>query len=264
MALGAAIGGALGTAGGAILGGPIGAGIGGGIGSAIGGAVDLAGQETPDVARVDPNQVARLEEIRQTKREIESGMDPLTRQRIADIKQTGETTKSQLGKFTGGDVGGTLSAMLRAQRNIGRAQNQAFTQSQQRLPFFENLESQLQNRISQRKLELDIHAQDRALAERANTQRQIIGGISGAIGSAAGAFGGGAGGGLLGGGGAAAGGGGVNAVGNFEAPVGSINPVLPPAPNLAPGNIGQQFQQGISGGTGVGGFGQTLGGGFGG
>jgi len=254
MALGATIGGALGTGAGAAIGGPIGASIGGGLGSAVGGAIDLAGQKTPDVARVDPSQIARLREIQQTKKEIEAGTDPLTRQRVSDIRRTGETTKAQLAKFTGGDVGGTISAMLRAQRNIGRGQNQAFTESQKRLPFFENIQSQLGNRISQRKLELDVNAQDTARAERANTQRQIIGGISGAIGSAAGGFGGG---GFATG---ASGGGGVNAVGQFQAPAGGINPTLPPPPDLSVGNSGF----GGFGVSGQGGFGQQLGGGFGG
>lgn len=261
MALGSAIGGGIGTVGGAIIGGPAGAAIGGGLGSAVGGAIDLANQETPEVLRADPAQVARLKEIQKTKEEISKGTDALTQQRISDIRQTGETTKGQLAKVTGGNVGGTVSAMLRAQRNIGRAQNQAFTQSQQRLPFFENLQSQLGNRIAQRKLELDVHSQDRALAERANTQRQIIGGISGAIGAGVGSgIGRGAGGGAS----AVPGGGGVDSLGQFQAPTGGINTTLPPAPNLGGGDIGGQFQQGISGTTGVGGFGQTLGGGFGG
>lgn len=261
MALGSALGGGIGTVGGAVLGGPLGAAVGGGIGSAIGGAIDLAGQDTPEVARVDPAQIARLREIQQTKREIASGRDALTQQRIADIRRAGETTKGQLGKFTGGDVGGTVSAMLRAQRNIDQAQNQAFTQSQQRLPFFENLETQLGNRIAQRKLELDINAQDTARAEAANTQRQIIGGISGAIGAGAGAL---SGGGLFTGTstGISAGGGGVNSLGEFQAPTGGINPVLPPAANLTPGNLNTGFQQGISGSTGIGGFGPLGVGGF--
>lgn len=232
MALGSAIGGAIGTGAGAFIGGPIGAQIGGGIGQAIGGAFDASGQKIPDVERVDPNQAARLKEIQDTRKQISAGTDPLTQARISEIRKVGETTKGQLGKFTGGDVGSTVTALLRAQRNIGAGQNQAFTQSQQRLPFFENLESQLGNRIAQRKLELDINAQDTARARQAATQQQIIGGISGAIG-------------------AGAGGGGVDSLGQFSSALS-----LPAISTLG---LETTFQQGLSGQSGVGGSGQQLG-----
>jgi len=254
MALGSAIGSTIGGIGGAAIGGPIGAQIGAGIGGIAGGAIDLAGQKTPEVQMADPNQIARLREIESTKKQIASGTDPLTQQAVSDIRKTGETTKGQLAKFTGGDVGGTLSAMLRAQRNIGQGQNQAYAQSQQRLPFFENLQSQLGNRIAQRKLELDVNAQDTAKAERANTQRQIIGSVSGLIGSGVGALGSGAQAGQMGG--SLGGGGGVNSLGQFNP--GTSLPTIT-APQLNPA-----FQQGLSGTNGMGGFGQTLGGGFGG
>jgi len=260
MALGSSVGSLIGGVGGAAVGGPVGAQIGAGLGGIIGGAADLSNQEQPTVAPVDPAQVARLREIRETRRQISEGRDPLTQQRVAAIEKQGETAKGQLGKFTGGDVGGTVSAMLRAQRNVEQGTNRAFTESQQRLPFFENLETQLGNRIAQRKLELDINRADTAAAQRANLQNQIIGNVAGTIGSVAGSglFGGG----LIGQGGAArtAGGGGVNAVGDFQAPTQTINP-LPPAPDLS-FNMGQSFQQGLSGSNGMGGFGGMGSGGF--
>ena len=253
MALGSSIGSLVGGVGGAAIGGPMGAMVGSGIGGIAGGLIDLAGQDQPTVAPVDPAQVARLREIRETKRQISEGRDPLTQARVAAIEKQGETAKGQLGKFTGGDVGGTVSAMLRAQRNVEQGTNQAFTQSQQRLPFFENLETQLGNRIAQRKLELDINRADTAAAERANTQNQIIGSIAGTIGSVAGS-------GVLGGGGGQAarmaGGGGVNAVGDFQTP---LPAGITPASQLP--TITTPNQQGF-GGLQQGGFGPLGQGGF--
>lgn len=162
-------GGALGSSIAGPLGGIIGSQIGSSLGGAIGGGVESVfgggSGDKKQVQRVDQNQVARLREIDRTRKEISEGRDPLTRSAISEIKATGETTKGQLAKFSGGDVGGTISSFLRAQRNTGKGINDRFSQSQGRIPFFENLSTQLGNRISQRKLELDVHDADQQSAE---------------------------------------------------------------------------------------------------
>jgi len=250
--------------------------IGAGLGGIVGGAIESknAGKNTPQVPMEDPAQTARLREIDATRRQISEGRDPLTLQRISDIKNIGETTKGQLGKFTGGDVGGTISAMLRAQRNTGQGINQAYTESQQRIPHFMDLAGQLGNRIEQRKLELGIYERDRAFAQQAHAQQNMQNAISGTIASLGGL-------GKLGGNKPSntpisdIGGGGVNSVGQFS-------------PALQTPGLGEAFNQGlagnrdaIAGNTGfggfnsmgqpeyatfnvTGGFGQQLGGGFGG
>jgi len=242
MAMGSTIGSTAGTIGGAAIGGPVGAAIGGAAGGIIGGFIDKSGEKNQNVPMEDPNQVARLKEIQDTRKQISEGRDPLTKQRISSIKQAGETTKGQLGKFTGGDVGGTISSMLRAQRNVNQGTNQAFTQSQQRLPFFQNLESQLGTRIAQRKLELGIHSADQAAAESANTNRQIIGNVAGLAGSLGGVA-------IGGGQNKVAGGGGTDSLGQFNSPVGGINPNLGPAQPFVGGTISGSD---IGGGTGAG------------
>jgi len=147
-----------------------------------------------DVADIDPNQAARLREIDRTRKQISTGTDALTQTGIQEIRKAGETTKGQLAKFSGGDVGGTIASFLRAQRNTNKGVNERFSQGQARIPFFENLSTQLGNRMSQRKLELDVHRADQDAAERAQAQttanlnesgRQAFegdtGGLSGAI-----------------------------------------------------------------------------------
>ena len=268
------LGGLIGTAIAPGIGTQIGAGLGG-----IGGGlleINRAKSNTPEVSESDPRQLARLREIDATRRQISEGRDPLTMQRVSEIQKMGETTKGQLGKFTGGDVGGTLSAMLRAQRNTGQGINQAYSESQNRLPFFENLSSQLLNRIEQRKLDLGVHEQDRARLQQESGKQSMMNSASGLLASL---------------GGAAInkgltpqtssiadlGGGGVNSVGQSS-------------PGLAtlPINLPQTFQQGLVGDKSAiagspyfggfnsmgemnpatfnvsGGFGQQLGGGFGG
>ena len=176
--VGSLVGGAIGTA----IAPGVGTQVGAGLGGALGGVVGAASKDVPEVQREDPAQAARLAEIDKTRRQISAGTDPLTQARVSQIQKAGETTKGQLAKFSGGDVGGTISSLLRAQRNIGQGANQAFTESQQRIPFFENLSTQLGNRIAQRKLELDINAQDQAKAEKAQAQKDTQNAISGTLG----------------------------------------------------------------------------------
>lgn len=139
----------------------------------VGAGLSLLGDDdnrVSQVAREDSAQAARLREIDRTRRQIAQGTDPLTQQRISEVRKIGETTKGQLAKVGGGDVGGTISSFLRAQRNTGQGINQAFSQSQARQPFFENLSTQLGNRIAQRKLELDINRVDTERAKEAQAQ----------------------------------------------------------------------------------------------
>jgi len=256
MALESQIGSLAGTGIGMAVGGPLGATLGAGLGGIAGGLIGKARQSEPEVPMVDPAQVARMKEIQQTRDQISQGRDPLTQMNISEIKKTGETTKGQLGKFTGGDVGATLSAFLRAQRNTGKNINSAFAQSQQRLPFFENLQSQLGNRIAQRKLELGINTQDTARAKNAQSDKLLNTAISGTIATLPA---------LIGGGGNGQVGGGASSVpGAGQSPIDGMNSLgqtqLPVAPPLQVGDMGGQFQQGISNG-GNPGF-QQLGNGF--
>ena len=198
------IGSLLGGVGGLAIGGPVGAQVGSSLGGAIGGLFGARNaQKKVDASQPvaeDPNQISRLQEIDRTRRQIATGNDPLTRSRINEIQRVGATTQSNIARNTGGDVGGTVAGLLRAQRNVDSGVNQAFNQSQARLPFFENLSSQLSNRVAQRKLELNIRDQNQARAEQAQQQTFSNNAVSGLVGSLGGVAGGGLGS-LLGGGG---------------------------------------------------------------
>ncbi len=197
--IGSLIGGGLGAAAGSTLlpglgtvgGAKLGAGLGGAVGGLFGANKAQGKVEESQPLAQDPNQISRLREIDATRKQIAQGSDPLLRSRVNEIQRLGETTKGQIVKNTGGDVGGTVTALLRAQRNIGQGVNTAFNQSQARLPFFENLSSQLSNRISQRKLELGIRDQNQFRGEQAQQQTFANNAISGVVGTLPSLFGGG-------------------------------------------------------------------------
>jgi hypothetical protein len=131
----------------------------------------------------DPRELARLAEINRIRKSIGAGTDPLTQQQINQSRQTGASTQGNIARVTGGNVGATVAGLTRAQRGTQAATNQALAQSQQRLPFFENMAQQLNTRISQRALEVGLMRRDQAMAEKAADQKAASANIAGAIGA---------------------------------------------------------------------------------
>jgi hypothetical protein len=191
LALGSKIGGMIGTAAGpagtaagAAVGSAIGAGVGavaGGISSGI--KANKAKKADERIQAQDPRELARLAEINRIRKSIGAGTDPLTQQQINQARQTGASTQGNIARVTGGNVGATVAGLTRAQRGTQAATNQALAQSQQRLPFFENMAQQLNTRISQRSLEVGLMRRDQAMAEKAADQKAASANIAGAIGA---------------------------------------------------------------------------------
>ena len=142
--VGNAVGGVVGAVGGAIA---------GGIGS---GKQAQAANQSQQVPLTDPLEAQRLNEINQIRKSISTGTNVQTQAGINQARSIGAQTQNQLVKATGGDVGGTVAALLKAQRGTQAASNQAIVQGQAQNPFFQNLQQQLLTRVSQRKLELGL------------------------------------------------------------------------------------------------------------
>lgn len=143
--------------------------LGAGIGGLIGSRSDrkAADQATPGL--VDPLEQARLAELDQIRKSISTGSDVVTQTNIDQLRNIGGTAQQNIVRATGGDVGGTVSALLKAQNVTGGGINQALAQGQERLPFFENLFQQMSTRTSQRKLELGLLNRAQLLAESAQS-----------------------------------------------------------------------------------------------
>jgi hypothetical protein len=167
-----------------------------GVGTAVGAAVgavaggissgikaNKAKKADERIQAQDPRELARLAEINRIRKSIGAGTDPLTQQQINQARQTGASTQGNIARVTGGNVGATVAGLTRAQRGTQAATNQALAQSQQRLPFFENMAQQLNTRISQRALEVGLMRRDQAMAEKAADQKAASANIAGAIGA---------------------------------------------------------------------------------
>ena len=120
----------------------------------------------------DPGQTARLLEVDRISKNIQAGTDVATQQALTKGQETVAATQSRLSRVTGGNVGATVDALLKAQRAGGAAANQAIAQGQTRLPFFMNLGQQIANRAEQRKLELQLLERAQLSAEAAQAQKE--------------------------------------------------------------------------------------------
>lgn len=155
----------------------VGGAIGAGVGAITGGlkakkseeerkkALQLPGQE-------DPGQTARLLEIDRIAKNIQSGTDAGTQQAIQQGQETTAATQGRLARNTGGNIGATTDALIKAQKAGGQAANQAISQGQTRLPFFMSLGQQIANRAEQRKLELQLLGRSQGSAETAQDQKE--------------------------------------------------------------------------------------------
>lgn len=209
--------------------------------------------QNKEIQAQDALELQRLAEINRIRKSIGAGTDPLTQQKIAQAQQTGASTQGRLARSTGGNVGATIAALTRAQRGTQAATNQALAQTQQRLPFFENLSQQLSTRISQRSLELGLQKRDQRLAEKAASARARNANMAGAIGLAGNAANG------LGNQQQAPSGGGAESLGagafgafgsslkTNEAPLGQNN--AQPSPQVFSQGLIQGLPQGGTGGT---------------
>lgn len=175
------VGGGVGMA----LGGPSGSAMGAKIGSSVGGLgtmfSGMAGRKKAERMRpseVDPSQMSRLEEAKRKLRSMETGTDATTQQALSESRRMTEATKSDLSKVTGGNIAGTVDALLKAQRLGGRAGNQAFAQAGQRASGFQSLVDRMATRVEERKRQIQ---QDKSDQQRAYAEEAVQSGMQNAI-----------------------------------------------------------------------------------
>lgn len=136
----------------------------------------------------DPNQVQRLEDAKRKLRQLETGTDATTQANIQEAEQLTAGTQSNLAKITGGNIGGTVDAMLKAQRVGGRNINRAIGEAGQRALGFQGLVERMAQQISQRRLDLQQFRSVQKRAEAAQLRKEGMGNVMGGMATSAGAF----------------------------------------------------------------------------
>jgi hypothetical protein len=117
----------------------------------------------------DPNQLALLSEIEQKRRSINTGSAF-----AADINELQSGTAQAMGaisRVTGGDVAGTVNALLAAQQAGARGVNQALAKSDQMGLQYDSLYSNMAKRVSDRAMQLQLAERTQKLAEWAQAKQ---------------------------------------------------------------------------------------------
>jgi|GEM_PF-5210040 len=175
MAGGAASGAGMGASIGSAIPG-VGTAIGAGIGAIAGGITSgvkqNAANKSQNIPLVDPQERVRLAQLDQISKNLSSGSDVMTKQNVLNQKNIGRAAQNAISKSTGGDVGGTIDALLRSQKATQGGINQAIAQSASRLPYFQGAADQLRTRMSQRRLELDLLKRAQATAGNAQARTE--------------------------------------------------------------------------------------------
>ena len=161
---------------GAAVGGPAGAAVGAKLGSAAGGLgtmfSGMAKKKRAEKARpdlVDPDTQARLEQAKRKLKSMEAGTDTATMNALRENQRLTEATKSDIAKNTGGNVAGTVDAMLKAQRTSGRNINSAVADSARRSSGFRSVVDRLADRVADRKREIQQDISSQLYAEAAES-----------------------------------------------------------------------------------------------
>lgn len=157
----------------------VGTAIGGALGSGIGGLFDSASENTEGPPKIDPAQLALLDELNQRKKSVNVGTDFAVGEREAGNALA--STQDRISHATGGDIGATIAGLAKAQRGYGNNINQVLDEGYRNNQFFNTLASQTLDRISQRKLELQLQDQDNARAQSTQSQQDAFGNIAGAV-----------------------------------------------------------------------------------
>lgn len=181
---GAVIGSAAGAAVGSVVPG-VGPTIGSAAGQILGNTIDqiAAGRkrESANPILEDPEQRALLEELRAKRRAAELGMDVTTQANLNEVGQTGEAVRDTITRVTGGNAGQSIDALLRSQKMENQGANQVLAASAQRIPYLMSLEDQMQDRISQRVLDLQMFSRAEKAAQEAQFRKENVMNLSAGI-----------------------------------------------------------------------------------
>lgn len=134
-------------------------------------------------AFTDPTQAAFLAELQQKRRSIDTGADFAAGMNTIDTTNAG--TNEAITRNTGGDVGGTIQALLQSQGVANQGKNQVLAQGQQQQMQYNQMYQGVLNRIEQRKLELQMYRSQQARAEWAKKQQQANQSMMAGLGKAA-------------------------------------------------------------------------------
>jgi hypothetical protein len=164
----------------------------GGIQAAIGKKkMKEADKMAPGLEDLTSRNVA-LEDAKRKTKQLASGTDTTTQEAIKSADQSTTATQKQLATVTGGNVPGTVSALLQAQTQGGNIKNKAFAQAGERGLAMSNTANAISKEINQKIIDLKQFKSVQRRGEGANAVQTGMGNMMAGIGSLTPTDGGGA------------------------------------------------------------------------
>lgn len=118
---------------------------------------------------IDPDQAAFLAELGQKKKAIDTGADFSAG--MSAVDQTTAQTDDAIIKSTGGDVGGTIQGLLQSEKVAGKNKNDVFAKGQESQKYYTGAYGDLLNKISARKMQLQLYKSQQNCAEWAQLKQ---------------------------------------------------------------------------------------------
>jgi hypothetical protein len=126
----------------------------------------------------DPTQLAFLAEMNQKRRALNTGSEFAAD--MGYLKQAAAGTNQAIVQAGGGDVAGTMQALLGSQANVGRSMNQVLARADEQQKFYNTFTSDLTNKIAQRRMEIALSKSLQKRAEWAQGAQDSYANISNA------------------------------------------------------------------------------------
>jgi len=120
---------------------------------------------------VDPNQSAFLAELGQKRKSMETGAEFASGMKEAE--STGAGTMQAITQAAGGDSGSTIQGLLQAQKGINASKNQVLAQGQSQQQGVDAVYANMLNKISARKMQLQLQRSQQAMGEWAKKQGAV-------------------------------------------------------------------------------------------
>lgn len=118
---------------------------------------------------VDANQAAFLSELNQKRKSIETGADYAAGMNALNASNAG--TNDAIIRNSGGDVGGTVQALLQSERATSDAKNNLLAQGANEQMGYNSMYGEFLNKIAARKMQLQLYKSQQARAEWAAKQK---------------------------------------------------------------------------------------------
>lgn len=155
--------------------------VGTGLGQLVGGIIKKRQANDVQIPLEDPRQANIMNDLLLKKKQLESGFDPTTQIAYDQIGRQQAQANQNILRASGGDVGAAMSGIAMTQRSAGDSGANVIAQNQQQQGQFMALAENLADKMSKRKLELQLWDKMQKLRESAESTKSGFSNLFGGL-----------------------------------------------------------------------------------